>query len=145
MSKSITINFKSAGCSTYLNDVSDLIIGNMVEPGTNNFWSNIPPGGGPASSSWTWEDDGSNENAFGLMGNYKYQGTETTALSMIVIDPTKFPSGDNTVEVTLYTAEIGPGNNILKFREALVNGSSQADAAYPDTYPGEPAASFYDC
>lgn len=142
---SITIKFESAGCKTYLKDVSNLIIGNMVQPGTTNFWSKIPPPNGtPASDTWTWVNTGTNLTAFGLMGNYQYSGTETTALSMIVIDPTKLPPGNYNVLVTLHTAEIGTGNNILMFEKATVNGAPNK-SVYTTTYPGQPNATFYNC
>lgn len=141
---SIQITFSAAGCSTYLDQVTDLIIGNMVAPGTNTNWSRIPPNPNePTSNTWTWVNEGQGTQAFGLMGNYKYNGVEATALDMVVIDPGKLEAGNYQVEVVLYTAEIGPGNNILKFRSATINGNPAA--AYLDTWPGQPSAEFYDC
>jgi hypothetical protein len=135
----INVTFKKTGCETYLKDVSNLIIGNMVEPGGSTFWLSID------QAAWTWNNNGENVKAFGLMGNYDYQNEETTAYSMIVIDPTKLEAGTYDVVVTLSTAEIGPGNNILKFESATVNGSSNIEAAYPSTYPNEAPAKFYTC
>ncbi|TRX35530.1 hypothetical protein FNW52_10850 [Flavobacterium sp. ZT3R18] len=134
----INIAFQATGCQTYLNNVTGLIIGNMVAPCGGGFWYNV------SSATWTWNNDGTNVNAFGLMGNYQFSGEEETAYGMIVIDPTQLAPGTYDVLVTLSTAQIGPGNNILMFQGATVNGKPSA-TVFPCTYPGQSSAEFYTC
>jgi hypothetical protein len=138
---SITITFKAEGCSTYINQVSGLLVGNMVDPKTQQYWY------GPClNNPWTWNNDGTNCNAFALLGNYFINSTPTTAYSEVVIDPTQMGAGAHEVVVTLYTAAIDDdkSNSILMFRSATLDGKASA-AVYVQPFPGQSPASFYDC
>lgn len=117
---SITIKFEAEGSPSYLANVTDLVVGNMVDPSTGVFWYQPEP----ATNPWVWNNNGDNVKAFGLMANYKYNGTETTAYSKVVIDPTQM-SGDVTVVATLCTCAIdgATGNPILKFKSATIDGA----------------------
>lgn len=139
---SITISFKAEGSASYLADVTELVVGNMVDPVTGKFW--FQPS--PATNPWTWNNDGSNANKFGLMANYKYNNVEKTAYSQLVIDPTQL-SGDVTVEATLCTCAIdgATGNPILKYKSATVNGSANGAVSISDwgTEKPQPSCDFY--
>ena len=137
----ITITLVTEGCKTYLKDVTSLVVGNMVSPETGKYWA------GPMDKNpWIWTNEGTNANAFALMANYKHEDTETTALSEIVIDPTKLKSGIYEVVLTLHTAEIGPGNFILKAKSATLDGKKDSLGAIKiQEWPKQPDASFYTC
>ncbi|HLP47530.1 MAG TPA: hypothetical protein VK469_16400, partial [Candidatus Kapabacteria bacterium] len=122
----ITIIFKTEGSDPYIKGVSDLIVGNMVDPVTGIFLLYV------GKNPYEWDTNISNVNKFALMANYKYKGTEPTASFMVVIDPTKMPNGDHEVEATLCTFGIGPGNNILRFKSVTVDGKIQPESAYID-------------
>lgn len=124
---SVSISFKAVGSADYLANVTDLVVGNMVDPVTGQYWFDPAP-----SNPWVWNNDGSNAKAFGLMANYKYNGEEKTAFSKVVIDPTKMAEGDFTVEVTLCTCAIDgkTGNPILRIQSATVNGVENDEQAY---------------
>lgn len=140
---SIKIWFKAEGDPNYIKDVTDLIVGNMVDPVTGDFWYQPPP-----ENPWTWVNDGSNCRAFGLMGNYKYKGNESTALSKVVIDPTKMTPGAHEVVAYLCTCERGPGNILLRFKSATLDGQDAPGIVYVNewgTSKPQPACPFYDC
>lgn len=144
--KTIKITLKSEGASAYTNDVTDLVLGNMVSPQDGSFWSDAPAGNNP----WTWDNDGEgNAHAFGIMGNYKYKGTEETALSKLVIDPTALVEGDGNWDVVaeLSTAAIDgdKGNTLLRFKSVTVNGAVIPEAAYVDNWGNgsQPDSTFY--
>lgn len=118
----ITILFKAEGDPNYIKDVTDLIIGNMVDPVTGVFWYQPPPG-----NPWVWNNDGTNCVKFGLMGNYKYKMQEATALSKVVIDPTKMTPGAHEVVAMLKTCKRGPGNILLRFVSATLDGKEAPD------------------
>lgn len=142
MSNTIIISYQAEGSEAYLEGVSELVIGSMVNPETGAF--EYQP---PAENPWTWQNDGSNNVAFGLMANYKYNGTETTALSKVVIDPTKL-SGTDDVNVILYTAAVDgdEGNTLLRFKSVIVNGEEDPEAAFINEWGTEkpqPSSEFY--
>lgn len=139
---SITISFKAEGSPSYLNDVSGLVVGNMVDPVTGVFW--YQPN--PATNPWTWNNDGSNVKKFGLMANYKHNQVETTAFAQLIIDPTAL-SGDVTVEATLCTCAIdgATGNPVLRFKSATVNGGANDAVSIGDwgTNKPQPSCDFF--
>ena len=138
---SLNITFKAEGCETYLNDVTGLTIGNMVDPTTGVYWY------GPIDENpWTWNNDETNLKKFGLMCNYSYNGVAKTAYSLVSIDPTVMMSGSHEVVITLQTAAIQDDkeNSILKFKSATVDGSNNPSVSM-NKYPGEEDATFYDC
>lgn len=138
---SITISFKAEGSPSYLDGVTGLGVGNMVDPVTGQFWYQPP-----SSNPWTWNNDGSNVKTFGLMSNYKYEGVEKTAFSKLVIDPAAL-SGDVNIEATLCTCAIDgvTGNPILRFKTVTVNGSENAAVTIDDwgTEKPQPSCDFY--
>ncbi|MFT6921909.1 MAG: hypothetical protein ACJA1C_000907 [Crocinitomicaceae bacterium] len=137
---SIKIKFQMEGSKPYLQDVSGLTIGNMVDPTTQAYWY------GPIDENpWTWNNDETNLKKFALMCNYSYNGTEKTAYSEVVIDPTTMATGAHEVIVTLQTAAIldDKENSILKFKSATVDGKSN-DSVYEQPYPNQSAATFYE-
>lgn len=146
--QSITITLKFEGATAYTNNVTALVLGNMVSPENGSSWSTAPNGNNP----WTWNNDHesgkqSNVNAFGLMANYKYNGTEATALSQLVIDPTNVSEADLEVIAELSTAAIDDdkGNTVLRFKSVTVNGVENATVANIKDWGNgsQPASTFY--
>lgn len=139
----ITITFKAEGATAYTSEVTGLSAGNMVDPVTGQNWSTTPDGDNP----YVWNNDGSNANKFGLIGNYKYNEVEATAFSQLVIDPTQI-SGNVEVVAELCTAAIegDKGNTILRFKSATVNGEvNDAVASVADwgSDKPQPKSNFY--
>jgi hypothetical protein len=142
-SGSITVTYETEGNPTYLAGVTDLVIGNLVNPATG-VWEFTP---NPMSNPWTWSPDGNNNVAFGLMGQYNETGTAETALSKVVIDPNQIEGG-STVVVKLCTAGVDghDGNTLLRFKSVTVNGKVNPSQAYVDqwgTSKSQPASTFY--
>lgn len=143
---SIKITYKTEGDQGYLKDVSGLVVGTMVDPVTGDYWA------GPFNTNpWTWNNTGSNVRAFGLMGNYNYAGPNPglkIALSKLVVDPTKMTTGDHEVVAYLCTCKIGPGNIILRFKRATLDGKDAPGIVYVNkwgTHKPQPDCNFYDC
>ncbi|MEO1260811.1 MAG: hypothetical protein AAFZ15_18575 [Bacteroidota bacterium] len=142
---SITILLKAQGNPPYLQQVSSLVVGNMVDPVTGQFWYQPP-----AANPWIWENTGTNARSFGLMANYKLDGVEKTAFSKVVIDPTTMAEGEHHVEVTLCTAAVGGSvdNLILRFKDVSVDGVPNGPGATINewgTDKPQPPSEFYDC
>lgn len=141
----VTVDYLMEGNSEYLSKVSDLVVGNMVDPITGNYWA------GPFNNNpWTWENNGSNCKEFALMGNYKYDATEETALSKVVINPAAFGPGAHNVTVVLCTAAVNgdKSNTILRLKSATVDGEPQPTKAFINewrTSKDQPSSEFYDC
>lgn len=136
---SLNITFKAEGSQDYLKDVTDLTIGNMVDPATQTFWY------GPIDKNpWIWMNDGTNSKKFALMCNYNYNGTAKTAYSEVVIDPDTMLGGSHDVVVTLQTAAIldEKSNSILMFKSATVDGNSSTSVSVQQ-FPNQSAATFY--
>jgi hypothetical protein len=140
---SIKITFKAEGCIDYTKDVTDLVLGNMVNP-TTHAWEYGPIDMNP----WTWNIEPNNQNAFALMANYTYKGgaAPKTAYSEVVIDPTQMGTGDHEVIVTLETAAIldSKENTILRFKSATLDGQ-ESPLVSVKVYPDQSESTFYDC
>lgn len=147
--QTIKITFKFEGATAYTKNVTDLVLGNMVDPISGVSWSTATDGNNP----WTWNNNNesgknSNVNTFGLMANYKLSQVETTAFSQLVIDPTNVPAADLEVIAELSTAAIGghEGNTILRFKSVTVNGVENNTVAYVSDWGAnkpQPASTFY--
>ena len=98
--------------------ITDYWIGNMVDPinGTK-FYSKIPPPNGGQVKEWTWQNDGNNDNPFGLTFNFSKSGGSgaptQTAIGMVTVDPSAL-SGKQVVAIELVACSIGPDNPQLR-------------------------------
>ena len=100
---SITFIVKSEG----LSGVENVVIGHMTDPTGTKFWFDV------SANPWTWNNDGSNANTFGLVMNYYDTNAkqERTAFHVLDVSPQDM-EGDVTVNVVLKPCTIGPGNAI---------------------------------
>ncbi len=101
--------------------IDSAFIGNMADPNACTQYYYQPP---PAPS-WTWNNNGSNLNPFGIVVNYKKSGgtgdPTQTAFRCVTVDPNDMPAANNTVDISLTACNVGgaSGNPGL-----LVNSSS---------------------
>lgn len=113
-------------------NVSQVVLGNMVDPEEGGDWSSAPDG----KSSWKWKNDGDNVKKFAVMVNFKggvpasKTDGENTAIGAIAIDPTQL-NGDVDVKIGLVKCSIGNGNNQYK----VTTSSSGAKAVFFGTQP----------
>lgn len=142
--QTIKITLKFEGATAYTENVTALVLGNMIDPVSGVSWSTAPDGNNP----WTWHKGSGNVNTFGLMANYKLSQIETTAFSQLVINPTNVPTGDLDVVAELSTAAIDgdKGNTVLRFKSVTVNGTENDAVAYVKdwgTDKPQPSSTFY--
>lgn len=137
---SIEIKFVMQGGGDYQNGVSGIVVGNMVDPTTGQYWY------GPCDANpWTWNNDGSNAKSFALMANYVYANKETTAFSQVVIEPQKMAAGNHTVVAVLETADIegSDTNQILRFKSVTLDGAASHDVNVTEWGNGQQPASKF--
>jgi len=137
---SIEIKLVMQGGGDYQEGVSGLVVGNMVDPKTGQFWF------GPCDANpWIWHNDNSNVNSFALMANYAYGNVERTAFSQVVIEPQNMAEGHHTVIAILETADIegSDTNQILRFKSVTLDGSASHDVNIKEWGNGkQPASNF---
>ena len=110
--QSITFTITSIPAKSGSWTIDSAFIGNMADPNNCTQYYYQPP---PATS-WTWDNQGNNLNAFGIIVNYKKSGGSgdptQTAFGCVTVDPNSMPSSDNTVDITLTACKVdGAANN----------------------------------
>ncbi|MCC2603776.1 hypothetical protein [Planctobacterium marinum] len=137
---SIEIKLVMQGGGDYQEGVSGLVVGNLVDPNTGEYWY------GPCDANpWTWHNEGSNVNSFALMANYAYGNNEATAFSQLVIEPQNLSAGNHKVVAVLETADIegSDTNQILRFKSVTLDGAASHDVNITEWGNGQQPTSTF--